>query len=300
MAEPAFMETGIGHNRGPVLPAESTIDLYLETEYADNVTRANDLLAAESRFINVSSDDADSEATEFMVKVRTAWKTAEAGRVKEKAPFDDLAGRIHAFFKTRALDPLEAMGKRINEAQTNYKLGVLRAKQETDAENLRKQRAAEKAAADKALADRLEAERLALAAARARKPETVAALTQQAEQAAAVSEQSTMVASRAAEDRHEVQQAAAVPAADVTRARGGRGGVSSLRGTTSFRDLDSATIDLEVLRGHFPPAAFDQAMNSWIKANKGAADKAAASNDAKDQPIKGVVIYTSYSNVGRR
>lgn len=296
MAEPAFSDSGIGHNKGPVLPTENVVDSHLETTYQDEIDRATDLLAAESRFVTVTSDEADSAATEFMVKVRAAWRAAEAGRVKEKGPYDDLAGRIHSFFKTKALDPLEAMGKRINAAQTQFKLGILWATEEAERDRLRKVRADELAAATAAAADRKIADDLAAAAARARKPETIAALTEQAAVAAAVAEQSTVVAAQTAEVRHEVQKAAEAPAADKTRSRGGRGGVASLVGTTTFRDINVATIDLEKLREHLD---LEEAMKSWIKANKGAADKAAGSVDPKDQPIKGVTIYTSYNNRGR-
>lgn len=314
---------GLGHNKPP-LPTEVEVEAFLQAEYAEIVTRATDLLAAEHRFDTVGSDEQDGEATEFMVKVRTAWKAGDGSRAKEKSVYDVLAGQVHGFFKTKVLDPLEAMGVRINEAQKQYKVGMLMAAEEVQREELRKRKAAEVEAARIAEVARLaakakadEAAALEAAASRARNADRVAELTRQAEAAraaetaaAATAEETAITANAAAEQRAEAATALAAPAADKTRARGGRGGVSSLAEFTNFRDLDREKLG-EVLPSNcpewvppgiiallpfIPEPALETAVRGWIKANKAAADKAAGGGA---QPIRGVVLYTDYQNRGR-
>lgn len=305
----------IGHNIAPLITGEE-LEKYLATEYGPTLARAEELLAAESRFINVGTDQADADATEFMVKVRTGWKTAEAGRVKEKAPYDTAAGLVHAFFKTRVLDPLEALGARLNVAQTDYKKGVLWAELETraaEARRLQKEEADRQKAADDA---RKLAEEAAQAAARARKPERVAELTAAAQALAETAATTTAEANRTSEARAEAEDAASAPAADMTRNRGKRGGVSSLATLVAFRDLnvellgaalDAAGKPLKWPKGVTPPgilellpyikeAHLEAAVRDYVKGNRASVDRHI---EAGTQPIPGVVFYTDYQNRGR-
>ena len=289
----------IGHNRGPRLPTEARIDEYLEAEYSPVIKRAADLLDAESRFINVGSDEADSAATEFMVKVRAAWKLAESNRSSEKTPYDVLAGRVHAFFKTKALDPLQALGERINQAQTDYKKGVLRAEMMTREAAAARAAAAEKAAKEKADADAKAARDAEIAAARARKPERVEELAKVAEAARETAQASQAGAQAIAVDRIEADQALAAPAADLTRSRGGRGGVASLATFVEVLELDRTKLvprGIELLLPYIPEAALLKAAKDYEKANKATV---AAHIKAGTDAVPGVTYYEDMRNRGR-
>lgn len=298
----------IGHNQGPPLIVGDQLSAHLEMTYAEITARATDLLENEQRFINVGDDNADSEATEFMVKVRSAWKTGDTNRLSERDPYETASGLVHAFFKTKILDPLQEMGVRINEAQKQYKLGVMRAAQEDAAEVLRQRVATEKAAAELAATKQREADELAKAAARAKKPERVAELKAAAETAQVEAIKTVQAANIAAESRAEASTVMATPAADLTRNRGKRGGVSSLREVVSVRDIDREKLghwdnihpepDIVKLLPYIDDKALLAAANGWIAANKAAAEKATAAGAA--QPIRGMVIFMDYTNVGRK
>lgn len=302
------------HNKGPLYTTEKAILAYLGNQYGDIVERAKALLGREADFATVKDDESDSEATEFMVKVRAAWKAADGARVTEKSPYDDLAGLVHGWFKAPVLDPLQAMGVRINEAQTVYKVSVLQAEQETRADNLRKQQAAEKKAADDAAAAAKVAAEALAAANRARNPERKAELTAAVEAAVVVAEKTGQVFNDASRGRSEAQEALAAPAADLTRSRGSRGGVSSLASFHDFRDLDRAVLgelldkDGKKAKGVVPPGILtllpyidekhlDMAVRAYMAANKATVDAHIA---AKTQPINGVVIFENYRNRGHK
>jgi hypothetical protein len=69
-----------------------------------------------------------------------------------------------------------------------------------------------------------------------------------------------------ASTRHE--KAATASAADLSRTRGDLGSVASLRTDWVFDNLERTNIDLEALRQHLPLTAIEQAVRSWINANK--------------------------------
>lgn len=73
---------------------------------------------------------------------------------------------------------------------------------------------------------------------------------------------------KAANERALAEAAATVSDADLSRARGARGGVSSLTTFWDMRDLDRATIDLEALRDHISFDALEKAVRSYKDANK--------------------------------
>ena len=51
--------------------------------------------------------------------------------------------------------------------------------------------------------------------------------------------------------------------------------MTTLKRFWNWRDLDRNTIDLEALRQHLPSEAIEQAVRSWIKANKEDLEKGA-------------------------
>lgn len=304
----------IGDNLPPApLKTGDELTLYLEQTYAEDVARTEALLAKGREFLVIGDDQADSEATEFLVKVRARWKASEASRVAEKTPYDDNAGRVHAFFKTKVLDLLGlaptdkkifdpvtrtdlGLGPRINMAQTIYKTAKAEAERKRREEEARlateeeRKRREAAAAAERAA---LEAER---AAARKRSEESRAAAEAEAAKRRAEAESAREAENRAAEERAAAQAAAAVSMADLSRSRGERGGSASLKTFTDFRDLDRETVDLEKLRPYLPDKALEQAMRGWLDANKAAAATAIKTGV---QPIKGVVIFESYRSAGR-
>lgn len=289
-------EPTIGDNKPPLLAGDD-LTLHLLDGHKDILDRAVELLEKGAPFATVTSDEDDSASTEFLVKLRAGWKAAEAARVAEKSPYDDAAGQVHAFFKTRVLDPLTALGERVNAAQTKFKIA------KADAERKRRQEEATRKAEEERVAREArekaerEARELAAAASRKRNEEARKLADEAAAKAKQKADEARQAEDKASNERAEAQHAAAAPAAELSRARGGLGGISSLRGRTTFRDLDRERINLEALRPHFTDAALSAAVNSWIKANKGLAD-AATRQDGK-QPLKGVIIYEDLKNAGR-
>lgn len=309
----------LDHNNPPNLLVGDELSEHLETAYAEDVNRTEELLDKGQKYLVIASDEEDAAATEFMVAVRARWKASEANRVAEKAPYDDNAGRVQGFFKTKVLDLLglapsdprasfdpEArtdlgLGPRINMAQTLYK----RRKAEEERKRLAAEAAAKaeqeriaKAAALKAENDAREAERVA---ARKRTEESRATAEAEATRLRTEADAARQVENRAAEERASAQTAAAAPAADLSRARGGRGGVSSLRTFLDFRDLDRDVIaghplTVAKLMPYIDDTALSKAVKGWIDANKGAASTAAKGGD---QPLAGVVIFENSKNAGR-
>lgn len=299
--QPRELTFGIGDN-SDMLRTGDALTEYLEDAYAADLVRVNELLEKGEKYLVIESDEEDAGATEFMVSVRSRYKDSEASRVKEKAPFLDAGGRVDGFFNTKVLDvlarapskkderfdPVErndlGLGVRINRAQTIYKTAKLK----------REQEARDAAAAEARRIEnekRAEAMRLQQAADAAREQETAAS-----------------------EQRSAATAAAAAPAADITRERGERGGVSSLKTWVNFRDVDKQGMIDEVrtiasdagspaesltifhLLPFIDDKALEKAVKGWIDANKGAAQSAIKN---KQQPMRCVVLFEDYKNAGR-
>ena len=303
---------GLGHNLPPLLTGDQ-LTAYLEKAYAPDVLRTEELLEKGAKYLKISSDPEDEAATEFMVAVRARYKASEASRVKEKTPYDDSAGRVHAFFKTKVLDLLGlaptdkktfdpvsrtdlGLGPRINMAQTIYKTAKAEAERKRRAEEEAKARAVEMAAQEAARKAAQEAQEAERAAARKRNAESIAAASAAAEAARKAADEAAAAANKAAEERSAAQAAASVPMADLSRARGDRGGVSSLKTFVDFRDIDRDKIELEKLRPYLDDKALERAVKGWIDANKGYANTAIKTGI---QPIAGVVIYENHRSAGR-
>jgi hypothetical protein len=384
----------IGHNSQETLPTVDALIDDLTERNKDALEHVDALLERGQEFLVIENDEQDAQATEFMVKVRARWKASEAERVAEKAPYDDRAGAIHAFFKTRILDliglapankdesfdPTQradlGIGPRVNMAQTIYKRRKVEEERKRREEEARKLREAEEAArrareveaqrqreeeerarrareeaerkareeaerakreADAAAAKaRQEAEEAAAAAARKRNAsakaeaekaaQEVRKAAQEREEAArkeaerlaqeeaerrrkaAVAEAEAQAReeerqrkareeeNRLAEERAKAEAAAAATAAEMSRNRGQKGGVSSLRTRVTFRDVDREKLDYAKLGPYFKDDHIKVALNAFKDANK-----ATVQNGIKtgNQPIDGVIFYEDTVNSGR-
>lgn len=286
----------IGHNRTIELIVGEALEFHLATNYSEVVNRAQELLAAGPTFSRVATDEDDSASTEFLVKLRACFKWAETSRVSEKEPYDTNAGIVHAFFKTRVLDPLTVLGAEINKAQTAFKVAKAAEERRRREEAERVAREEERKRREEAAKAEAEARAAEQAAARKRNEGARAAAEAEAAALRQRAEEARQAEERAAADRAEAQRAAAAPAAELSRARGERGGVSSLRENLTFRDIERDKIDLEILRPYFSDKALEQAVKGWIEANKGAAQVAAKGGA---QPIKGATIMIEHKSSGR-
>ena len=385
----------IGDNSGE-FPLPSVVDLVvrLESDNAAALARVAEIIEKGQKHLVINSDEEDDAATQFLVPIRSRWKTSEADRVAAKTPWDDRAGAVQAFFKRRILDPLGlapdnsketfdpvarddlGMGPRITMAQTLYKrvkverervareaeAARLReverlaaekrrqeeaarlAKEKTDRESREKaerdrraeedrQAAAARAEADAAAARLREAE---LAASRKRNTESIAAAEAEAkrirEQAAAQAEEQRKIdaanaaaraerdrlareqeerdraaqeerdrlareeENRLAAERAEAEAAASASSADLSRSRGEKGGVSSLKEFLDVRDIDREKLDYAMIGPYLTDKAVQTALNEYAKANKATVNLGIKTNQ---QPIKGAVFFINSRSGGR-
>lgn len=317
----------------PELPSVDEIVRFLEQAYAPVIDRANAIIEKGPEFYHITNDDEDAAATEFLVKVRAAWKTAEAARVDHKSHYDDRAGAIHAFFKNAVLDPLAlapakanerfdpkdcayGVGVRVNMAQTIYKVSKMEAERRTreaEAQRLREEeRARSKALQEAREAEeraRRAAEEAAASALRKRNAETravadaAAAKAREEQQRAEDARRAAMEAeNKAAAERAAAESAASAKAADLTRSRGGKGGVASLKEFLAVRDIERN----ELAKGPRPgildllPFIEDKALEKAAKAYGDGHDASVRAHiRAGTQPINGLCFYLDHKNAGR-
>jgi hypothetical protein len=295
----------IGHNSGdpdalPILRQAPDLETHLAAVYAPMLKRTKELLDKGPAKAKVFDDEADGNATEFLLAIRAEMDAVKVGKKDEKAPYDTLIEIIDGFFNTNVWEPLKALGLKVNEASTDYKVGVMRAAQITTDINVRAAQKIKDEAAKKAREDKEEADRLALAAARARKPENVERLTAAAEEARNTANVAQAGAIAVAVDHAEAVSEASTSAADLTRTHGKRVGVSSLRTAVKVLDL----IDRKALTGgynllgpYFTDAAILAAARKYESANKATVGEHL---DKGTQPIAGLTFAEDYSNVARK
>ena len=258
---------------------------YLEEGFTDVVERVDELLSAETRLPTIVDPATESKATEYVKLIQSAIKLADQKRLAERAPYELASNQVHQFFK-KMTDSLGDLKKRVERSLTDYKVAIMREEQRKRDEAMRVAREAERARLLEAARLQAEADAAALAASRKRNAETRAAAEAEAERARKAATEAADNLSAAAETRANAEQEAAAPAADMTRARGQRGGVSSLAEFPDFRDIDRAMLDLEALRFHFTTEAVEMALRSYMKANKGAIDAG--------QQIKGCTFFKNH------
>lgn len=101
---------------------------------------------------------------------------------------------------------------------------------------------------------------------------------------------------RMAEARSAAEDAAAAPLADLSRARGDKGGVSSLKQFTNWRDIDRDKLDYAALGPFFTDKAIDAAIKAYADANKATVNTGIKTGN---QPIRGVVFFLDSKSSGR-
>lgn len=109
-------------------------------------------------------------------------------------------------------------------------------------------------------------------------------------------EEARLEENRLAEERAAAEEAAAAPLADLSRARGEKGGISSLRQVTAWRDVDRAKLDYAALGPYFKEAHIDAALKGYADANKATVQTGIKTGN---QPIRGVVFFLDARNSGR-
>jgi len=295
----------IGHNSGepdalPILRQAPDLEAHLAVTYAPLLARTKELLEKGPAKAKVYDDEADSAATEFLMAIRGAMEEAKKKKGEELEPYATLEEIISAFFTTNVWEPLKALGAKVNDASGDYKMGMVRAARITS--DAAAAAAAEiKRKADQKVRDDAEAARLLEEKAnRARKPENIEKLTAAAEEAKNTAQVSVAAAAAVAVDHAEAVSEAATPAADLSRSRGKRVGVSSLR--TAVKPLDlidrkALATSITLLAPYFTDASILAAARAYEKANKATVGEHL---DNGTQPIAGITFVEDYSNVARK
>lgn len=236
----------IGDNNPPpdLLTGERLKDK-LHDDHHKLLDRRDELLQAFDRLpSDISDDEWDRKATDFARQLQTLASVTEKTRVGVKEPYLEGQRGVDGFFKSIS-DPILKSKKEVERRLTKYKL-------DKEARERRAREDALRIAREEEDRKRREA---AEAAAKIKTEDDLAhavMLEKQAQQAVA--------------DTSRAEKDATAKAADLSRARGEYGGVSSLRTRWTFDSLDRATIDLEKLRQHIPIVALEVALNSFIKA----------------------------------
>ena len=291
MNDATAADTGLGHNILAGLRKGAELDDHLTLTHLELTKRAEDLIAAESRMPEIDSPEADSKATEFVKQIQACVKALDAAREGEKEPYDTEASRVHAFFRG-PMDKLTAPTKnappgvkeRVQSAQTRYKLKIAEEERHIREAEAAKARAEEDKRRAEALRAQQAADEAARAAARKRNVEEREKADRAAALAKARADEAAAAERVAAEARAAADKSASANLADLSRARGGHGGVSSLKTEWTFRDLDRATLDLEKLRQHIPLAGLEQAVRDFVKSG--------------GREIRGAVIFEEASTRG--
>lgn len=263
----------VGDNQAPEYARRITEQMQRDYKsYFDNITALLD--TARQQPTKVDSD-ATATAVGLVIKnIREADRQGEAYRVAEKEPHKAAADAIDAiFFAAR-----EKLARR-NSRDRSLKPGaadILQARvdeylerKRVEEENRRQREAQEAArvareAQEKALRDAREAEELAQAAARARKPENVAARTEEAAKAAEIADAASVEAAIATEQAQDARLATMAKPADMSRTRGF--GVLLTQARESYAIMvDRTKLDWSKLAPFFTDAEVEKALRAWAK-----------------------------------
>lgn len=293
----------VGHNQPPeTLITGKELEQHITSTYAKILKRAQDLIDAEARFPAViDNEEDDKKATEYVKQIQGCEAELDRVRLVAKAPYDTCSDFIHSTFRN-LMDKLKrptktapaALKERIEAKMLAYKLKL---KAEEDERRRQEQLAAQRAEQQR-LAEAAEAQRLAdeaaRAAARVRDAETDAATRKAAEEAQIKAQAAIAHLQDAQAATAQATKAVEAPAADKTRARGERGGVSSVRQQADFQSIDRVNVDLEALRGHFTKEDIEKAVRSYINANRPRIE-AHLKEPGTASPLAGVVFAWNYS-----
>jgi flagellar biosynthesis GTPase FlhF len=235
--------TGSNHPPGDLLTGDSLREKLTDLNLA-LISRRDELLAAADRVPDIADEDTAAKVSDFIKQLMALHKASEAARVGAKEPYLEGGRGVDGFFRA-ITDPVAAVKTKIERKLTTYlrdKADRERREREEQARLAREEEARRRAEAD--------------AAAQKMRDEQSLAAAVEAEKQAKVAEADTTKAEK---------EAAAKPA-ELSRTRGEYGAVSSLRTSWTFRDLDRAMLDLEMLRHHIPADGLDKAVRSFIRA----------------------------------
>jgi len=129
----------IGHNNPP-----SDIDILgerMKEKYRQFFTKAEELLAAQSRLPTIVNDDETAgKVGDFVKQLQGAIKNLEAARKSEKEEYVAAGKRVDGFFKVRFIDKLDLLKNAVSQLNADYlkrKEDARRQKEEEEAERLR-------------------------------------------------------------------------------------------------------------------------------------------------------------------
>lgn len=208
------------------------------------LSRRDELLAAADRVPDIADEETASKVSDFIKQLMALHKTSETARVGTKEPYLEGGRGVDGFFKA-ITDPVAKAKAAVERKLTQYlrdkadrerrerEEQARLAREEQDRRDREAREAAAKIKSEQDLADAIERERLAKVA---------------------------------EADTTKAENAAAAKPAELSRTRGEYGSVSSLRTSWTFRDLDRAQLDLEMLRQHIPADGLEKAVRSFIRA----------------------------------
>lgn len=273
MAEPTNPRAVIGSNTADA-PDYAKIETdRLADEYA-KLVQESDALLAEAAAIpdEINDDETKGVVTSLIKRIRDAKVRIEGLHDLEKQPFLRRGQGVDQFFfgiwdklVRRDRKNKEGAGDRLNRILTDYDTKVLRRKQEEA------RRIAEAAAAEErrrreeaeALARKAEEERLA--AERARKPETIAAKTEQATATAEAASTAKVEAEVAGARAEAAYVDTLAKPADIMRTRGSDGTLSTMATEPYAVVTDITKLDGAKLWAQVSAAEKEKALARWAR-----------------------------------
>lgn len=236
-------------------PYGTSIVERLEQDYAELLVRAKNMLAdAEELPITVESSLDVSVVGDMIVKMRDLSARAESHRVAEKEPYLRSGEVVHAFFRKRAIEPLD-------KRRGNLQARLDAFKQRQLAEE-RSRREAEAAAARRAQQEAQKAREEAEAAARrARSEESARA---RAEEAARARVEADMADAKAEETTLATMQKSTAMVGERFEGSERSGQVGMRKKPVVFIE-DIYKLDLELLRPFLREEHLLMALRAWAK-----------------------------------
>jgi hypothetical protein len=272
----------VGDNQAPAYAQRVTEQM--ERDYKALSDSITELLDKAREATKEAKTEAEALALGVIVKdLRDAYKRAEAYRTAEKEPHLRSAEAVDAFFfawmeKCHRRNPRDSTQKPGAADILQARIDDFLERKRIEEANRRRQEEIEKARIAKEAqdeADRLarEAEEKRLAAERARKPESVAARTEEAEQVEAAAASAAVEAEVAQSQAVEAHIATLAKPADMVRTRGE--GVLLTQAQEPYAIVvDRTKLDFTALAPYFNDKEIDKAFRGWAK----------STNHAKQMP----------------
>lgn len=101
---------------------------------------------------------------------------------------------------------------------------------------------------------------------------------------------------RLAAERAEAEHAASASAADLSRSRGGKAGVASLREFVDVRDIDRDNLDYAAIGPYLADKVVKSALDDYAKAHKATVMTGIKTGT---QPVRGAIFFINSRNAGR-